>query len=313
MMAGMRERLIPAAIVFVITICVLLPSALSLPQHPDEAQYGWSAAYFGNKVTQFDFSPRGSDPFSDPGWFPYSYWSLTQPMAGRLLYATVLAATGAPTPTMPYSFTDPALQGPEVFLAADTLLILRLTAIVSAALGLALIVWRLGWPAVAASALFLAIPFVRDDLARAWAEGPLLLGFGLCAIAWGSRWLIPAVGLAASFKLTALVLWPLVIALNPIGRSPLRRVLPLLATSLCWSFSSPASWFALGPLYLLPQLAHRIMTYSSQSADYGADTAGLFLPTRYLWPLLLLALLAIAHQLNRRVGRSVYNGEHEAV
>lgn len=45
---------------------------------------------------------------------------------------------------------------------------------------------------------------MRDDLARAWAEVPVLLGFGQCAATYRTRWFAVARGLAAIFKLTAL-------------------------------------------------------------------------------------------------------------
>jgi len=109
-----------AVAAFVVSTGALLPSALTLPQDGDEAQYGWSAAYFGGLVARLDFARGGSDPFTDPGWAPLSYWSLTQPMGTRFFYAIVLGVTGAEAPSLPYSYDDFRLQGADTYLEPRT-------------------------------------------------------------------------------------------------------------------------------------------------------------------------------------------------
>ncbi len=285
------KRLLPATVAFVLTVAVLVPSALSLPQHGDEAQYGWSAAYFGGKLAHLDFWPHGSDLFTDPGWSPSSYWSRTQPMGARYTYALALGFTGEAAPALPYSYTDASLQGPEMLLAADTLIALRLWAIVLAAVGLALFAARLGWPALCAIALFLVIPDVRVDLSRAWAEGPLLFGLGLAAAAYGTRWLPLAAGVAATMKLTALPLWLVAFHIG-LGKSRYAHFGAIAASALTWTVLTPPSWFAEGPLFLLAMTDQRLHENSGQAAALGGSGA-MFVASRYLWPFELAVLLSI--------------------
>lgn len=287
----MSKRLLFPAVAFLLTAAALLPSALSLPQHGDERLYIWKAAYYGNRLVRLDFSP-GADPYLDPGWDPQAFWAVEQPTGSHVIYFLALSLTASPTATLPYSYTDPDLQGPETAIPPSTLIVTRVAAVLCAAVGAALLTARFGWPALPALALFLAIPHVRDDLARAWAEGPLLLGFGLCAIAYGSRWFAPMCGVAAAFKLTALVTWPLAFW-RGWGSSRYAHVLGIVIAWLAWSVASPTSWVGGGPLYLANLLVHRIVIYAGQSAAYGGPL-GLFFPTRYLWPVELAALLAIA-------------------
>lgn len=185
---AMLRRYGPALVAFSLTIAALWVPMHTLPQHGDEAQYGWMSAYYGSELAHLDFSPTGKDIFTDPGWSPSSYWTLTQPMTARLIYALALAITESPTPAMPYSWTDPALQNPENWLEPRTIMMLRFVAVLCTATGLALIALRLGWPGLLAVALFVGIPHVRTDLPRATGEGPLVLGFGLCLLSYGSRW-----------------------------------------------------------------------------------------------------------------------------
>jgi len=124
-----------------------------------------------------------------------------------------------------------------------------------------------------------------------------MLGFGLCAVAYRTRWFAPACGLAATFKLTALGLWPLVFW-HGFGQSHYARILGLAIAIAVWVALTPASWFFGGPAYLGVMLVDRYVEYSGQCATYGG-AAGLFLPTRYWWPLGLLALLTVTSAVAR--------------
>src|SRR4051812_7142425 len=88
-------RLFSALAAFIIAIVIIAPLTFTEPVNVDEDQYIWSAAYFGGKVLGLDFSPVGSDDETGPGWSPSAWWSLTQPMGTRLLYAPVLGLTSA--------------------------------------------------------------------------------------------------------------------------------------------------------------------------------------------------------------------------
>jgi len=278
-------------VAFALTFIVLVPSAMSLPQHGDERCWVWKAGYYVGKLAKMDFSKYGSDEYSDPGLTPNSYWAVEQPMGSHLLYGVIMKMARTEPPARPYSYDDATMQGPETAVPSSTLRLTRLVAVFCAALGLALITFRLGWRGLLGIGLFLAVPHVRGDLARAWAEGPLMLGFGLCAASWGSRWFAPACGLAAAFKLTALPLWPLAFW-HGLGRSRLAHFLAVLAAAAVWSVLTPPSLFVGGLPLLIIQLLHRALAYASQSAQLDGP-AGLFLPTRYLWPFELLFILAV--------------------
>ena len=287
---------LPALVTLVSAITVILLSALTLSQHTDEAQYVWSAAYYGGRLARWDFSPAGPNLYTNPGWEPFDYWPLTQPFGTRAVYAAVLRLSGLPAPTAPYSYSDPGLEGPDTAVPAETLPVVRLAAVACAAVGLALIALRFGWAGTGAGFLFLLLPFVASDLARAWAEGPLLLGMGIVAVAFGTPWLGAALGLAAAFKLTGLALWPLLLV-RPGGY----RRLPfgLLSAFAVWTILTPQSWFGGGPIYLVPMLVYREFIYSGQSVTYPGFM-GHFLPTRYLWPMELAMCLLITSYVTRR-------------
>jgi hypothetical protein len=292
--SGRFEKWFPAFVTLVLSFSLLLPSAISLPQHGDEAQYGWTAAYFTQRLLKLDLRPTGTDRMVDPGWDPLSHWTLTQPMGTRFLYGLVIALARLPTPERPYLWLDPPLPQPENELPAATLLALRLTASLCAAIGLALISYRLKWSGTVAALLFLAFPDVRDALAHAWAEGPLLLGLGLATLAFGSPWFGIMAGLAASFKLTAVLLWPFGWLSRP-GSPPLTRMAAVAAAIVTWTLLTPPSWFFGGPLYLVVMLADRLVE-NAGNARYAPDLtiAGIYWPSHYSWPLdLLLALLVV--------------------
>jgi hypothetical protein len=160
--------------------------------------------------------------------------------------------------------------------------------------GMGLLAWRCGWIGVAAAALVLLIPAVRADLVRAWAEGPLLLGIGLVASALGRRGFGAACAVAATFKLTALIFWPLLLWPRWGGR----RRGQFAACLALWTLLTPPAWFGGGPLYLVPMLVKRDMAYAAQSALAGSPgyegLGGWFLPTRYLWPFELLGAFALS-------------------
>lgn len=289
----LTSRWLPGLVAGLLTILALVPGIATVPAHPDEDHYAYSGAYFTGLLVRGDFRIDRPDPTTDPGWNPYGYWALTQPMGVRLLYGAVLAATGEPAPAQAwnYSGTVPPL---DTQLAPDALHVLRLTALLCAAIGFGLLAARCGWIGVAAAALLLAIPDVRADLVRAWAEGPLLLGVGLVASTLGRRGLGAACAVAATFKLTALVFWPLLFLPRWGGRHRGQLAVCLAI----WTLLTPPSWFRGGPFYLVPMLVQRDLAFTRQSALVGTPwhegLGGWFLPSRYLWPIELLGALALS-------------------
>lgn len=286
----LKQKLLPSVIIFVLAVAVLYPQTVSLAQHGDEMRYVWRAGYYGNLLIHLDFQRNNpGDPF-DPGWYPLSEWAKGQPWGSSMLYAISMGITGTRASVYPYSYVEPLLQGINTRIPGDTLPIVRSTAVLATALGLALIVFRLGWRGLAACALFLCVPHVREDMARAWAEGPLLLGVGLCVLSYGTPWFVPAVGLATGFKLTAIVLWPVIWFMPPIRFRYMRHILNVIATAFVFALTTPVSWFAGGPAYLGVLLVYRLREFLSQSSRIPT-VAGLFFPTRYVWPLELALLL----------------------
>ena len=153
-----------------------------------------------------------------PGWDLGGYWALTQPMGGRFIYALAMGLTGAAAPTRAWDYRGD--QPADTMVPPESLPVVRLAAVLCAALGLALVALRFSWRGSAAAALLLLIPHARADLTRAWAEGPLLLGLGLCAVAFGTRWFGVACGLPATATLTAVGLWPLLLWPRATGARP---------------------------------------------------------------------------------------------
>jgi hypothetical protein len=221
-------------------------------------------------------------------------------MGTRFVYALALGVSGLPAPARtPNGVSDYlAAPDPATLLGHESLLLLRSGAIVCAALGLGLVSVRFRWRGVTATLLLLGIPHVRPDLVRAWAEGPLFLAFGLCTLAYGTRWFGRACGLAATMKLTALGLWPLLLWPGAHGRGRRwPRPRGVASALVVWTVLTPPAWFAGGPLYLLVMVFHRGNEYQGQSALVGAPgypgVGGWFFPTRYLLPLELAATLAL--------------------
>jgi hypothetical protein len=273
----MKARLAPAILAFIITLCALVPSALSLPQNGDESQYAWTAAYYGGRLTRFDFQQNGTDELLDPGWSVESVWATTQPMGTRFTYAIAMALTRTCPPEQPYDWSRQSEPQPLAEIPSDTLLVLRITSIVCASLGLAMFALKWGWYIPIGSALVLLFPSVRDDLALARAEGQLMLGFGLLAITAKTRWFPVACALAASFKLTALIVWPLLLIPSFSRWSKLEVLGPACTTLVLWSLINPPSWFVFGPGMFVYLAIDRILEFSHQSTR----SAGLYSPTRY--------------------------------
>ncbi len=304
-----RSRALPAAAAFAITLAFVLPGINSVPQHGDEGHYAITGAYYARKVARLDFSPVFRSTY-DPGWNPQSDWATTQAEGSRFLYGLVLWATGESPPKAFFDFSTP-VQPRNTLVAPGALFALRLTAILCACFGLALMALRLGWKSVGATGLVLLIPHVPPDLTRAWAEGPLLLCAGLCVLTFGTRWFGVACGLAATVKLTALGFWPLLLLRRANGGGRLARTLGVSSALLTWTLLTPQSWFAGGPVYLLIMLTVRKGYYQLQTQLVGRPGfegfAGIFLPTRYLIPFELLAAYALifgVRWLARRFGQS---------
>lgn len=299
-------RLLPVLAVIVAATATIVPQVWLSPHHPDEDQYAWSAAHYGNKVLAGDFAEHGTHVFLDPGWDPSSYWGRS--MGTRAILATALATPWAQAPALPYSFGDPALQGPDARLDRDSLVVLRLLASFCAVVGAALIAWRLGWVGALAVLLLLALPHNSENFSRAWAEGPLLLAFGVAAAAYGSRWFPIVVGAVSTVKFTAVGLWPLVLLRR--AHHWRSRLLALAATVATWVLLTPPSWYRAGPALLLSLGSTRVTEYrGGQSAD-----GGLFLPARYFWPFeLALALAAFWLVARRWDVRALLRRESRAV
>lgn len=285
------SRLVPAILIFIISLAVLIPPAHKLPQHGDEAMYLWKAQYYTNRILAWDFSWGDPDSYVDPGFTPLSFWAMEQPFGSHLVYSLVMKLGKKPGPSAPYRHLDPECEKPEYQVPAATLSAVRMTAALCASMGLALVVIHWGWKAFFACLVFLCISSVRSDLSRAWAEGPLLLGLGLCAALERTKYWGVALGMAASFKLTAILLWPLAVYLTR-KRTRRCRVSGVLQCCLAWTATNPISWFAGGPLYIVVLLMFRMASLFWQSNKLQTDiVGGIFWPSRYIWPFELAALL----------------------
>ena len=285
---------LPALVVVAVALATILPHVWTSPHHPDEDQYAWSAAHYGKMVIAGDFAQKGTDVFRDPGWDPSSYWGRS--MGTRAFLALGLATPWAEAPKLPYMYGNPALEGPGARLDRDSLVALRLLAALCAVVGAGLLAWRLGWVGAAAVALVLALPHNAENFARAWAEGPLLLAFGLIAAAYGSPWFPFVLGAASTVKFTAVGLWPLVLIRK--AHHWRSRLLALIATVATWVLLTPPSWYRVGPLLLVSLGSTRVTEYRGGQASDGGT---LFLPSRYFWPLelglLLVAFALVARRL----------------
>jgi hypothetical protein len=278
----------PSLVGAVVALATIVPQVWLSAQHHDEDQYAWSAAYYGKKILHGDFGEKGTDIFRDPGWDPTSYWGRS--MGTRGVLAIGLATPWARAPALPYSYREPALQGRAAQLDRSSLVALRLLASLCAVLGAVLIAWRLGWIGALAVLLLLALPHNAENFSRAWAEGPMLLAFGLVAAAYGTRVFPLVLGAVSTVKFTLVGLWPLL--LLRAAHHWRSRLLALLVTAATWVVLTPPSWYRGGPLMLLSLGGTRVHEYRGGQA---ADGSVLFLPARYFWPFELgLALLAFA-------------------
>jgi hypothetical protein len=291
------HRVIPAVLAAMLTVVVVHPQTAIPIQHGDESIYQWKAAYFWGNLLRGRI-PAGDGSYENPGFDPWHFWAIEQPFGSHLYYALVMLITGAKPPARPHDwFPNGAFQPkvlPDERIPDAT--IPRTGAVFAAAIGLSLIAWRFRWWGLAAVATFLHLPNVRYDLALAWAEGPMLLGFGLRALTYGTRYFPAACGLAASFKLTGLALWLLLLRRGSCGPGAMWGTAML--APLMWTAVNPPAWFSLlGPLYLLAHTYFRLFTYVHQTTLFD-DAFGLFLPSRYLLPFALLASLTFAASLS---------------
>jgi hypothetical protein len=226
-------------------------------------------------------------------------------MGTRAVYAVGLAAPWVEAPAAPYSYVDRRLQGPETRVDRRSLVSLRLLAVLCATVGGALVALRFGWPGALSIGLLVLAPQNDDSLARAWAEGPVLLAFGLIAVAFGSRWFPFVLGAASTAKLTVVGLWPLVLLRRAHGwRS---RLLALAATAATWTLLTPPSWYRGGPFMILTLADVHVAEYSTDQSGNG----GLYLPARYFWPFELAILLAVTLVIASRRGREATEGRGE--
>ncbi len=302
-----RRSLAATLVAVVVAGGTILPHVWTSPLHPDENQYAWSAAHYGKRVLRGDFHEKGTHVFLDPGWDPSSYWGRS--MGTRAVLALGLATPWAHAPRLPYSFGDPALQGEDTKLERTSLVVLRLLGTLCAVLGAALIARRLGWLGALAVIFVLLLPHNAENFARAWAEGPLLLAFGVVATAYGSRWFPYVLGAATTVKFTAVGLWPLVLLRR--AHHWRSRLLALGATAATWAFLTPPSWYRGGPALVLSLGSTRVREYRGGQATNGGVV---FLPGRYFWPLELgLALVSFALLARRRRGATVEGPDERMV
>ena len=288
---SLRRCLNPPAIAAALFLMIGSYGVFVTPDHRDEDVYVWASAYLMHQLATHDTSFTPDDEYSDPHWYWNSHWVLGMGTSTRLVYGAGLVLTpGTEAPQLPYSWEIARFQGPNTIVAPRTRTVMRFVAVLCGALGIALIARRFRWAAVIGAAVILFVPGGIATFSRAWAEGPLLLGFGLCAAAYGTRWFAPALGLALTFKLNALLLWPLVFLRRA-------RVIPLwqalVAMVGVFMLLTPPSLVQGGPIYIKRLIEYRLHFWSLQSSEKA------FLPSRYFWPFELAAVLAGAWLVSR--------------
>lgn len=290
------RRIAPALVSLLVTIVVLLPSVLEKPWNGDESGYVWSAAYYGAKIAHFDFSRDGTDPFTDPGWSPYSGWVTAEPMGARYTYMIAMALSGTSPPAQPYDWSRQDEPQPNAAVPPNTLLAVRVASILLAALAFALMALRWGWRMTMAAAIVLTFGFVRNDLILARAESQAILGLALCATTFRTRWFPVSCAIAATFKLTGLAAWPLLLWPAASGWKRLPVTGPAITALVLWSLFNPASLFVLGAIVMIPMMAiDRVVEFGISAKKVGIEALGvpIYAPTRYLLPFLLPAVFAV--------------------
>ena len=287
--SGFQTRAAPFFVAVSLFLVAGTYGAFTSSVHRDEDQYVWAGGYLIHQIATADTSSDSNGRYDDPHWDPFTPWTLGMGTGTRLVYGLGLLLTPSTyAPGYPWAINAPNIE--ETLATPHTIRMLRLLAVLCGAIGIGLIALRVGWSAVLAAILILSLPHGITTFSRAWAEGPLLLAFGLCAVAFGTVWFAPALGVALTFKLTALGLWPLVFLKRA-------RVLPLwkalLAMVGTFILLTPPSLFLGGPLFIVKLVHFRGMAYDDQSSD------GAFLPSRYFWPFELAAVLIVCEIIRR--------------
>lgn len=296
-----RFRILFPLAAFVIFFTVLVANIDSLEQHNDEKIFTWKAAYFSKKILELNFQ-KGDSFSEDPGFHPYSFWAMEQPFGSHMIYATAMQVFSLDPPDSPFSYTlGPEFQGPDTDVPKETLHFLRTIVNAFSALGLSLITYKFKLRGFIASAMLLAIPHVRDDLSRVWAEGPLHFGFGLCAVAYRRKWFALACGAVAAIKLTGFILWiPLLLPDKMQARYLKEKFKELALASIVFTVLNPISWVNGGPAYLVVFIFFRINEWLGQNASIPT-LGNVFFPSRYLWPIELLVFLLIVNAIFSRL------------
>ena len=279
--AAFKTRAAPSLVAALIFVVVGSYGAFTSSDHADEDAYIWASGYLMHQIVTVDTSGESHGRYADPHWDPFTPWTLGMGTGTRLVYGLGLVLTpGTHAPGTPAYGHPTHIE--ETLPTPGTLRVERLLAVLCGAVGIGLIALRFRWAAVTAAVVMLVLPHGITTFSRAWAEGPLLLGFGLCCLAYGTVWFAPALGAALTFKLTALGLWPLVLFRRA-------RVLPLwqalVAMIGTFMLLTPSSLFFGGPLFIVKLIHFRVYAYGGQSPD------GAFLPSRYFWPFELAAVL----------------------
>ncbi len=296
-----KSHIILSLAVFFITLYILTQRVDILEQHGDEKIFTSKAWYFSNKIIELNFSKENLN-WDDPGFHPNTFWAMEQPFGSHLIYATTMHTFSLSPAVQAFSYTlGPDFQGPNTDIPKQTLVVLRTVACAFSAFGLALLTLRFGLTGLFTSLMLLAIPHVRDDLSRVWAEGPLLFGIGLCTVTFRTRWFALAAGASAAFKLSGLIFWIPLIVPKKISLVFLKDKFKDFAIALLvFTLMNPVSWMNGGPLYLFVFILFRVSEWLNQSATIPT-IGNYFIPTRYLWPLELLVFLLLANWLASKV------------
>ncbi len=286
-----------AAITSIFFCVYLFPTVWSEPSFVDENFYSWSGHYYFSRLIRLDFQAVGSDHKTDPGWDPNNAWSYEAPVGFRLVYGALMQVLSLAPPAEPFDW-DNRLQ-PETlgFVPRETLVPLRLAALMASAVGLGALAYRFGRPGSYAAVLVFVAAVQPHDLTRVMAEPPLLLALGACVLSFGTPLFAVAAALAASCKLTALALWPLMTWPKAVGVKGWRLLVMPFITAGLWTLLNPPSWFAGGPFYLLTMMRERQIGYVEGSVTFASSK--LYWPSWYGVPWAYLLAIVIASALPR--------------